>query len=1041
MSDDEAAVAAAVASPTPAGLAAASSSPAGSSAIVEATASTSQQQSPPAPQQQLQLPHAPDALAPPPGPQSAKAKGKRKTNDADDEEEEEDDEDDDDDDDDDDDEDGEDEDEEDDDDDDDEDDEEEDGEEADGEEPDIADIGDGLDAGNIIEARPRRKAAAKVTDYTSEEAIRKAGVAPTDAAADGGDDEELDASYLDPPKDASSKDASKPPPKKKRRAMASPSPDPLPKPPPARPTVRMQMIKTQGAGSADQVTPPPIDPEDDPDLYIMEIPHIMLEQLRGVQHPWATWVEETQKAAQDAQRAEQEKEEAERQQEQERRQYNAAQAALNAAAAANGAGGAAGSGEAGGSGGAGPPVPGAAPAIPSDLPPGLAALLARHQENPRTGMIPKKRKKREVYDVNDPFVDDSELTIDEPTHFVQPKNSGFYVCIGDVEVFRTTQQKARRKRGGAAAAAAAAAGEGAAGPSGKEKGKAANAAAAGAGAASGTAAQANGHAESSAKVTQSALASSAKASGAAGAMDMLLAMRAKQTGLTVSEHVVAGVQRPDQPAPPAQPPAATASARGGVVPMEGVVHMAEAERSMNARRQSEGSRMQPIPVDDSTDDESKPVDATSASGVAAAAGPASSGAGGSRRTLREKSPVKALAAADGASGSGMGLRRTPRRSASSSAGANEGRNGGTAASALATTAAATASTPEPSAAKSAAMRDISISMNGTPGGSGDISISGVQSTPSGSGAGANATGSSSSGAAVQANGKKHRYPCLPVHPKLAQAFQELKEVVAKEPFEVKTKFPAYLKPPLVRTAKLALELGEYNDNFFNWLPTIFPYNRFTMMKLTKREFFEEHTNYYRDLQEENLAALKTLVERGLPHQKLEHDQAMQRWLDAGGQQAAAAPEAKPSGSGAPGALAGAGERSSPLTPVKASLVGAAGGDAVVVDDDDAAEGSKAENGEEPVKRWRWDEEMRAHLHTCITAENAMVELYNEKQSLENTNKPVSEMARRKALYKRIASFWAEDGWASTSIISREYTRTKSRYEKQAARAAEEAEAL
>ncbi|CAD6919115.1 unnamed protein product [Tilletia controversa] len=54
---------------------------------------------------------------------------------------------------------------------------------------------DGLDPKNILPSRPRRAAASKVSDYSSEDAIRKAGI-----KADGEgskDEEDEDASYMD----------------------------------------------------------------------------------------------------------------------------------------------------------------------------------------------------------------------------------------------------------------------------------------------------------------------------------------------------------------------------------------------------------------------------------------------------------------------------------------------------------------------------------------------------------------------------------------------------------------------------------------------------------------------------------------------------------------------------------------------------------------------------------------------------------------------------------------------------------------------------
>ena len=44
-----------------------------------------------------------------------------------------------------------------------------------------------------------------------------------------------------------------------------------------------------------------------------------------------------------------------------------------------------------------------------------------------------KRKKVD-YDFEDPFIDDSELSIDAPTHTARPKKEGFYVHCGPLEL-------------------------------------------------------------------------------------------------------------------------------------------------------------------------------------------------------------------------------------------------------------------------------------------------------------------------------------------------------------------------------------------------------------------------------------------------------------------------------------------------------------------------------------------------------------------------------------------------------------------------------
>jgi hypothetical protein len=47
----------------------------------------------------------------------------------------------------------------------------------------------------------------------------------------------------------------------------------------------------------------------------------------------------------------------------------------------------------------------------------------------------RTRKSRDAeYDVSDPFVDDSELMVDEPMFYQEPKRAGFHVALGDIEL-------------------------------------------------------------------------------------------------------------------------------------------------------------------------------------------------------------------------------------------------------------------------------------------------------------------------------------------------------------------------------------------------------------------------------------------------------------------------------------------------------------------------------------------------------------------------------------------------------------------------------
>lgn len=188
--------------------------------------------------------------------------------------------------------------------------------------------------------------------------------------------------------------------------------------------------------------------------------------------------------------------------------------------------------------------------------------------------------------------------------------------------------------------------------------------------------------------------------------------------------------------------------------------------------------------------------------------------------------------------------------------------------------------------------------------------------------------------------RKNKYPTVPVHPQLQAMFDHLKQLVSKASFAVKTKFPPELKPPLIETAKLAVELDEYNDNFFNYLPSIFPYNRFTMMKLTKREFFHKHMEYFRELQEEHLDRLGKMIDESFPTQLAEYE-AMCRERGVEGKD------------NEDGGMEEEGET--------------------------AADDSRLQpEVDDTTKRFRWSDDMRDELFTIVTVENAMSEIRNEK---------------------------------------------------------------
>ncbi|KAG9092007.1 hypothetical protein FRC06_000292 [Ceratobasidium sp. 370] len=98
----------------------------------------------------------------------------------------------------------------------------------------------------------------------------------------------------------------------------------------------------------------------------------------------------------------------------------------------------------------------------------------------------------------------------------------------------------------------------------------------------------------------------------------------------------------------------------------------------------------------------------------------------------------------------------------------------------------------------------------------------------------NGAGGSGTVTPIGANGevknkKQRKAEGEPFSVEMERLFAELHQEVGTYSWENKAKFPPNLKPRLTQVAAEALRLGEYGENFFNRLPKIFPYNRFTMM--------------------------------------------------------------------------------------------------------------------------------------------------------------------------------------------------------------------
>lgn len=296
--------------------------------------------------------------------------------------------------------------------------------------------------------------------------------------------------------------------------------------------------------------------------------------------------------------------------------------------------------------------------------------------------------------------------------------------------------------------------------------------------------------------------------------------------------------------------------------------------------------------------------------------------------------------------------------------------------------------------------------------------------------------------------KKKFYPTKPVNRRLAAEFEYLRRLVAAESFQVKSRFPPNLRDPLKKAARMALELGEYNENFFNFLPNIFPYNRFTMSKLVKRDFFEEHVALLQQKQEELLEDLREAIAEAVPTHRAEYAETLRLWREG-------ATQAPSRGLTPPGvdSMAAAGSPAKDVsaatqtvatpdisqtpTPVPTPVNGATA----------ASTNDAVTSPPPPPRKWRWTERQREDVFQLIVLENGISDLRIEKIKLDNSQEVLSELNMRKACYKRIVDLWpsfSEEGpgasiapgggeggpWMTTTNISKEFGIQKKKHERQ-----------
>ncbi|KIM26553.1 hypothetical protein M408DRAFT_330514 [Serendipita vermifera MAFF 305830] len=269
----------------------------------------------------------------------------------------------------------------------------------------------------------------------------------------------------------------------------------------------------------------------------------------------------------------------------------------------------------------------------------------------------------------------------------------------------------------------------------------------------------------------------------------------------------------------------------------------------------------------------------------------------------------------------------------------------------------------------------------------------------------------------------------PFHAELEAQFDVLQKAIAKHDFANKGKFPPDLKPILQETAVKAISLGEYGDNFFNYLPKIFPYNRYTMFKLTKRLVYKDHIRLIHERQAALLEELTKQVDEGMEQAKAEFDRNVLLWEERKARRKAD-DALKPLG---PNGMEGVEPTGPVIPPPKQS--------ANEGDHDKEGEGGDDEDDKDkpPTTRYRLNETMRGYLWALVQLSNEVCTLTNEKYVLENSKEVVSDQSQRKELYKKIMQAFP-DGWMNTGTISREVSMMKKKMESATAPKPDEAPA-
>ncbi|KAF5391132.1 hypothetical protein D9757_003023 [Collybiopsis confluens] len=280
---------------------------------------------------------------------------------------------------------------------------------------------------------------------------------------------------------------------------------------------------------------------------------------------------------------------------------------------------------------------------------------------------------------------------------------------------------------------------------------------------------------------------------------------------------------------------------------------------------------------------------------------------------------------------------------------------------------------------------------------------------------------------ITENGKKRKViDITSFHPELQASLETLKEAIKSESWEQKGKFPPAIKPILAQVAIKAVTLDQYDEHFFNLMPTLFPYNKFTMSKLIKRTIFADHIKLLVERQDALLVELKRQADEGFSKAEEEWEKTVVAWdqrqkrlkADARGEDSASNGGQTRHPTEDPEAHAdGLDEENHPVSTSHVEKAEKTG------------KGDKDKDAQPPAKKYRLTENMKAIVWELVLLSNECCRLENEKNTLEGSVMQVSEQGLRKVLYQKIVSAFPP-GWMSSGQISRDVSAMKKRLEKE-----------